>query len=63
MTYLLELTPDGLIDELVVRESPLVHLQQMADGEWWLRIDQPHGAPLIVTFTSSKRITAKVQDD
>lgn len=39
---------DGTLDEVVVWHPEFVHLEQMADDHWWLRIDMPDGQPDVV---------------
>ena len=50
-----EFEPEG---EVVARNPTMIHIEQMDDGLWWLRIDQSDGISLIGHFRSKKPIHA-----
>ena len=53
------------LDEVFVHDPKSVHLEQMDDGHWWLRIERPEGDALVVNLWTkkNKRIHARAEWD
>lgn len=47
----------GALDEVVAKESAFVHLEQMDDNAWWLRIDLKDGRAIVVNFWNTRSRT------
>lgn len=56
---------DGTLDEVCVKHAEFVHLEQMDDGYWWLRIDKPDGSAVVVNLWTKRnaRIHARAERD
>lgn len=57
--YEIRLNDDGSLDEVVATAPTHVHLEQMADDAWWLRIDMPDGRAVVVNLWTQKRAHIK----
>jgi hypothetical protein len=56
---------DTTLDEVCAQHPEFVHLEQMDDGHWWLRIDEPGGRAVVVNFWTegNTRIHARAEWD
>lgn len=53
------------LDEVFVSGQLSIHLEQMDDGAWWMRIERPEGDALVVNLWTkgNKRIHARAEWD
>lgn len=53
------------LDEVFVHDPKSVHIEQMDDGAWWLRIERHEGDALVVNLWTkkNKRIRARAEWD
>lgn len=56
-------SPGGELDEVVAYKPNFVHLEQMDQGLWWMRIDMPDGKAVVVWFSSRGKIKARAEKD
>lgn len=54
---------EGALDEVVAFKPHFVHLEQMDEGLWWLRVDMPDGNAVVVWFSSRGKIKARAEKD
>lgn len=55
----IRLNEDGTLDEVVAADC-FVHLEQMDEGLWWMRIALPDGSAIVVNLYSKRLSTTKV---
>lgn len=53
------------LDEVFVHDPKNIHIEQMDDGAWWMRIERPEGDALVVNLWTkgNKRIHARAEWD
>lgn len=54
MTIEIRHDDDGVLDELIVRDPTLVHMERMDTARWWMRIDRADGDSVVLWFRTQR---------
>ena len=55
MTIEIRNDDDGVLDELIVRDPTLVHMERMDATHWWMRIDRADGDSVVLWFDTQRQ--------
>lgn len=60
MTFEIRKNDDDTLDEVWFKRAEFVHLEQMDDGHWWLRVDMADGQAVVVNLWTKRNARINV---